>query len=283
MAWSTSEMLVFRQSEPPAFQYRTYIRLPHGLDIKPTHHRAASGSDVNGVLYAIESKILPCVTSTIEVSERFRRMLMGIHKNIAGDPRKISQRFSGKDANGNPLKGHKHIYILPLDRDGDGLLDHILVVCREPLDLEEQLALDRMTYIWQSGGRPDIQLIPIQWGKIGNLIGTRPSICFTSATPFLPPRHYRKGRGDFIEWITGEISKEAENHGLSKPIRVETVSKLESEGRNFRWLEFRRSRKGESPQIGYGFRLVFSEPVTGPIALGYGAHFGLGLFVPESP
>jgi hypothetical protein len=30
-----------------------------------------------------------------------------------------------------------------------------------------------------------------------------------------------------------------------------------------------------------GFRLSFSEPVFGPIALGYGCHFGLGQFVPE--
>jgi len=25
-------------------------------------------------------------------------------------------------------------------------------------------------------------------------------------------------------------------------------------------------------------RITFEEPVTGPLALGYGAHFGLGLF-----
>ena len=28
------------------------------------------------------------------------------------------------------------------------------------------------------------------------------------------------------------------------------------------------------------FRLTFVKPVRGPLALGYGAHFGLGLFVP---
>jgi len=31
---------------------------------------------------------------------------------------------------------------------------------------------------------------------------------------------------------------------------------------------------------GFGFEVVFSEPVRGPIALGYGCHFGLGQFVP---
>jgi CRISPR-associated protein Csb2 len=32
--------------------------------------------------------------------------------------------------------------------------------------------------------------------------------------------------------------------------------------------------------MAFGARLVFKQPVRGPIALGHGAHFGLGLFVP---
>ena len=48
------------------------------------------------------------------------------------------------------------------------------------------------------------------------------------------------------------------------------------------WLKFVRSRtqgggKTATSQ-GYGFRLTFPHPVTGPITLGYGCHFGLGLF-----
>ena len=84
-----------------------------------------------------------------------------------------------------------------------------------------------------------------------------------------------------MDWIISEVSNEAKNHGLPRPISIKPVSNLVTRGHEFRWLEFRRSRKGESSQIGYGFKLIFSEPVSGPIALGYGAHFGLGLFVPE--
>ena len=32
------------------------------------------------------------------------------------------------------------------------------------------------------------------------------------------------------------------------------------------------------PLFGYGFEIEFAEPVQGPIALGYGCHFGLGQF-----
>lgn len=50
-----------------------------------------------------------------------------------------------------------------------------------------------------------------------------------------------------------------------------------------RWIEFRRERASgggsRGSDRGYGFRLTFDEPVSGPITLGYGAHFGLGQFV----
>ncbi len=55
------------------------------------------------------------------------------------------------------------------------------------------------------------------------------------------------------------------------------------------WLKFRRERLNgggsKAGSSGFGFRLTFRDehgqpqPVTGPIALGYGCHFGLGTFV----
>ena len=33
--------------------------------------------------------------------------------------------------------------------------------------------------------------------------------------------------------------------------------------------------------VGYGFRIEFPESVQGPVALGYGAHFGMGGFEVE--
>ena len=51
--------------------------------------------------------------------------------------------------------------------------------------------------------------------------------------------------------------------------------------REITWNQFRRARKGEEPRYGIGFKIEFENPVAGPIAIGYGSHFGLGLFVPE--
>ena len=50
------------------------------------------------------------------------------------------------------------------------------------------------------------------------------------------------------------------------------------------WLPFRHyvrvRRRGPRPpaDIGFAVRLEFATPLSGPIAIGYGSHFGLGLF-----
>jgi len=281
LAMSTSDVLDSKLSEPPAFQSVMYLRPASCFNSRQSNEAIKYEPKVNGVIYGMESKILPPVTSTVEVSERIRRKLMGIHKRIVGDPRMVSSKFSGKDINGKPLKGHRHAYIMPLDMNRDGLLDHLLITCKEAFDLEELLALDRLRSTWQAGGRPEIQLVALEWGKMGEIVGTKPNNRLASATPFVPPRHYRKGRGEFGEWLKQEVAKAVEDHGLPKPVHIIIVPRLISTRREIRWLEFRRNRKNENAQIGYGFELTFQEPIIGPVALGRDAHFGLGLFVPE--
>lgn len=282
LAFTTDEMQRARLSVPPAFQYVDYVRPTGCFSVKHAPQTSESGSAFSGVIYALESRVTPSVTSTVEVAERVRRKLMGIHKRVVNDPAKVSPKFSGKGEDGKPLEGHQHFYVLPLDRDRDGWLDHLVIMCKAPFNHEEIIALDRLDHIWQPDGKPDIYFIPLKWGQIENLLEDGgPRTQFTSATPFVPPRHYRKGRGPFQEWLAGEVRREAVNHGLPEPIEVRLLDKLSIRGgRHIRWLEFRRNRKGDQPGMGYGFELVFAEPVNAPIALGYGAHLGLGQFVP---
>jgi len=129
----------------------------------------------------------------------------------------VSPRFSGKDAVGCPLKGHQHVYILPQDRNRDGRLDHVLVICKEALDRTEQLALDRLETIWRSHGKPDVRMVPIRWGSLDQLL--TPAYRFVSATPLVLTRHYRRGRGEFVDWLAAEMSRELHHHGLPRRIR----------------------------------------------------------------
>jgi CRISPR-associated protein Csb2 len=56
--------------------------------------------------------------------------------------------------------------------------------------------------------------------------------------------------------------------------------------RRFRALQFQTVRHAGGGHRGNGsgnaFTITFPEAVSGPLALGYGSHFGLGLFVPAT-
>ncbi len=278
LSWSTKDLLEARRSEPPAFQYVTYFRPARCFDPPPVARAVGRGRPVTAVLYVLEGKVRPPVTATLEIAERVRRKLMGIHKRIVGDPTSVSRKLSGKDAEGRPLHGHRHTFILPLDKDRDGRLDHLLVTCKEPFNGDERRALDGLDSIWQAKGRPDLRCVPIFWGAPGAIWPQATVV--RSETPFVPPRHYRKGRGEFTQWLASEVHREATNQNVPLPVRVTPMRCLERSGREIRWIEFRRNRKDDLPRLGYGFELEFADPVDGPIALGYGCHFGLGLFVP---
>jgi CRISPR-associated protein Csb2 len=276
LAFSTTSLLKTRLSGPPAMQYIDYVRPPDCFSVS---HKAVSRAErpIHGVLYALDSKVLPLATSTLEIAERVRTKLMGIHKALAGGPELVSSRFSGKDAEGKPLKGHRHVFVLPSDENHDGRLDHLLVVCRDPLDRVERLALDRLQSLWQSDGRPDIRCIPVRWGALEQLL--RQATHLSSVTPFVPARHYRKGRGTWPDWVAQQLVRECRQHGLPEPIRVTLLGRhLLRGGRSYRWLEFRRNRKDDEVRTGYGFEVEFDQPVLAPLALGYGCHFGLGQF-----
>jgi CRISPR-associated protein Csb2 len=278
LAWSTDQVQEARMNLPPAMQLITYRRPSPPFAVHHTYRPSRAPHLVQGAEFALSSKVLPAVLATIEVAERTRRKLMGIHSRLAGSPERVSRLFSGKNPEGQPLVGHRHAFFLPLDRDGDGLLDHMTVVCREPLDDLEQLALDRLRSLWQPDGKPDIALMRLRFGTWEELMTE--SHRFVSATPFVPPRHHRKGRGEFYEWLTSEVRREATDRGLPELVGIGKVPRLRTSRREVQWLEFRRSRKGDDARLGYGFLLEFDQPVQGPFSLGYGSHFGLGLFVP---
>jgi CRISPR-associated protein Csb2 len=202
IATGTDAILKLGWSHPPAMRFVDYLRPADCFAASLQPQEARRGVGVDAVLYALDSKVLPQVIETLEVAERARTLLMGIHKRIMGDPAKVSPRFSGKNADGSPWAGHKHAFFLPQDRDGDGRVDHLLVKCAEPFDDSELQALDRLSAIWQRDGRPELICTPVQWSTTGR------ALCLESATPFIPPRHWRSTRGPFGEWLSEEVARE---------------------------------------------------------------------------
>lgn len=275
---TTKDLLGEGWSDPPALQWVDYTRRADALRPSPGRRLPHLRTQFCCAKYALSSKVLPRVQDTVPFAERVRTHLMGIHKRIRNnDPALVSPLFSGKGSDGKPLGGHRHVFYRPLDEDGDGRLDHLLVHAVDPFNNSELTALDRLCSVWQPDRRPDINLVLVALSaEVPGLRSSR----WVSATPFVTSRHYRKGRGTYEEWLSGEIARECAFHKLPSPTEVQWIPHNLNTSRPTRWMEFVRSRKNRPPLRGHGCILIFDKPVSGPFALGSGCHFGLGLFVP---
>jgi CRISPR-associated protein Csb2 len=118
-----------------------------------------------------------------------------------------------------------------------------------------------------------------------------------SLTPFISTRHaktFRDGRPKMDDngWQEGspphDLLRLLKMHPHGAGARIRQLDERERPfvfGRsNLRSLEFQTHRHGGEGRRGNGlgsaFEIAFSSPITGPLSLGYGTHFGLGLFVP---
>ena len=276
---STSDLLAEGWSDPPAQKKLDLHRPAEALRTRPPRRRAPSASRYAVARYALHSTVLPRITQCVPFAERARTFLMGIHRKVmGGDPSMVSPLFAGKAPGGGPARGHKHAFFLPLDEDGDGRIDHLMVRAPQPFSPSELEALDRFGKLWQPGGRPDVTLVLV------SLSADMPAMAakqWVSATPLVIGRHHRQGRGPYVEWLNGEVRRECGFHGLPGPVAIEWIDRTTSEGHQLRWMEFVRSRKGRRPMRGHGCVLTFDEAVPGPLAIGALCHFGLGLFVPK--
>lgn len=97
-----------------------------------------------------------------------------------------------------------------------------------------------------------------------------------SATPYLHP-WFRKKKFT----VEDQIRRECRERGLPEP-QIEPIEYIMINGRQRRPIHFHRlrSKRGlaQPDTKGSFWRLTFSKPITGPLALGFGCHYGLGLF-----
>ena len=94
----------------------------------------------------------------------------------------------------------------------------------------------------------------------------------------MPPRFVKKRGRNTLE---GQVLAELESRGLPPAAQIDVLPDESVAMRHF----VRVRRHGASPppvDVGYALRITWNEPVPGPIVLGYGCHFGLGLFVAVS-
>lgn len=270
---------------PPSSTRVAYV-LPKGcFDVETKPNVAPVTPKAEVLRYRIVGNVRPRVTESMLVGDFIRRVAMS--KYGENNDGKVSRTISGKDGDGNHLTGHVHAFFIPTDEDGDKILDHFTVVSDKPLEKEDFDALVSMTQIRYGG----------KWfGLIYNGCGRKSDFAtvpilqrskrWISATPFVLNRHPKTKRGldtnvdEARKQILLELGRRFGN----------TASKIEIRGSKSKMLnglmpiQFKRWRKDGIFGIGaYQVSIEFDNEIHGPLSLGHGAHFGLGLFIPSPP
>ena len=219
-------------------------------------------------------------------------------RRIPGAPWQIS----GRRTDLQPLKdpSHTHAFWLPEDADSDGLIDHVSVFIASGIDDHTRAKLDRITRLWlppgkraedgeiEDASKMEWRLALEGFGKPADFAGGARilgvSRRWRSTTPFLAAGYLKAARYE------GEVRRLLRNRGMDvrfgfdvTDVSVTELQEISSGGTSRRAIQFHRFRsRGREMQpdaAGALLDIVFPNPVEGPIALGYGSHFGLGLFV----
>jgi len=283
-------------SQPPGSRRVLYWRPADALEIgTPQIRHRPEARPVEAMLLAIATPsgnehALPPAARTLAQAELLHKQLVG---HLGG---RHNPALNGRDEHRKPLAGpHRHAHVLPLDLNADGHLDHVLVWAPMGLDAAAQNAVRavRQTFtkgsvgplrlaLAGSGSLSDFRLLP---GPIGKgmakvLVPVEGALQWTSITPFVPPRFLKNHGRNTVE---GQITAELASRKLPEPTEVRVLDPHDDEVARRQRHFVRCRRRGPLPpnDIGFTISLRFAEPIQSALlCLGYGSHFGLGLFRP---
>jgi CRISPR-associated protein Csb2 len=235
--------------------------------------------------------VLPLMERALPTMALFRRALLS---KVGDQELGACPELTGKDEQGRPLQeGHRHAHFIPLclDARNPERIDHVLVYAPVGFGPAAQGALRRLRKTWAKG----IDDIAVTLIGIGDLSSFRtvggvqlPELArsekWISRTPFVPPR-FLKARGK--DSLDGQVRSELRRRGLPDLVGASVVAlprdedKASARAPRFRHFvrTIRNSRAPDAPPGVFHLTLHFEREVEGPLCLGWGCHFGLGLFV----
>lgn len=281
-------------SQPPGSRRVLYWRRADSLEAgaPPPHPSPVRRPAVEAVLLSMatatgNNHALPSVTRTLPQAELLHRALVG----AAFKEGLFSRVLTGCDEGGRPLReGHVHGHFLPLDLDEDGHLDHFLLWAPMGLDWKTQVAIRAVRRTFTKGGLgplrlalagagrlADLRSIPGPRGEVLRAILAPSATEWVSLTPFVPPRHLkRRGR----HTLEGQVAEELASRGLPPLQELQVLDPCQDKvaARHRHFVRIRRFGPPPPVDCWYSLRLVLSSPAQGPLCLGYGGHFGLGIF-----
>ncbi|MDE2906040.1 MAG: type I-U CRISPR-associated protein Csb2 [Acidobacteriota bacterium] len=292
-------------SRPPAAREIVYARASEAAPRVVARAAGRSAARAEGdqptvARFLLAGRPLPRIEDAVRIGELMRRAALAQFGWRRDDARGRSiplapWEISGRDADGRPRRDptHRHAFWLPEDADGDGWIDHVAVFIAGGMHPDIQARLDRITRLWLAGTQrsEDIDAEPgavKEWrlalegfGRPADFAGGArifgTSRRWRSVTPFLASGHL-KAAG-----YAGEVRRLLRRRGLDATgVRVDELKAIEVGGTPRRAIHFHRFRsRGREIQpdaAGTLLEITLRQPLAGPLALGYGSHFGLGLF-----
>jgi CRISPR-associated protein Csb2 len=310
LAVDTSDWQAVGWSSPPPLRKVVYDRPSVGPlpPIRPKKSAPASNVQLGFpevARFVLAGRPAPRIEEALRIGDLARLAL--ISKFGRGS---VPAEILGRDDNG-PLRedpAHSHAFFLPEDDDGDGRIDHLVIYCHKGFSPAAKRALDGLTRLWFERGAVDEETgeRPRQeWRLALEDIASRDSVAgssrllhaartWQSVTPLFKTRFDKKRPTSFeavVDSYRHEITREWEKRYPAVPApSVEPITATGSTGSfvldingrpqsPFAFVRTRHGRGGRRSDMSGGFfMLTFDNDVCGPIALGWGAHFGLGLF-----
>jgi len=196
----------------------------------------------------------------------------------AAVPPELSGHAEGGDMN------HRHAFYLPEDADRDGFIDHVLIHAPGGLSRHSVTALDDLPSkgLWTEDGSRWAVVFEGAWERAAESGSRYGEVARTwvSVTPYLRPWFAKPKFG-----TTEQIRRECEERKLPPPETVRVLPSIPVAGRERRPVHFHRfrSKRGlrQPDRHGSMVEIIFSDPIGGPLALGFGCHYGLGMFSPS--
>lgn len=290
----TAAIQAAKWSAPPAGRLVLYDRPP--LTPTPKRRRTHPSRDKRALptvaRFVLAGKPRPSIFDTVKIAEIMRLATMAKWRGEL-PPSHISGRTSD-----GPLREaqHTHAFWLPEDADGDGLIDHMIIFARAGFAAAERAKMGALTKLWIEHGAPDEdgerglkewRLALEGFGRPKDFAESRllrSATLWRSITPYLRPRFGPSTKNE----TESQIRRELNLRGFPEPTRVQIDSldrpqiQLSDDGKSVPAIKFRRTRSRfrltQPDSLGCSVRIEFIGPIEGPLALGFGAHFGLGLF-----
>jgi CRISPR-associated protein Csb2 len=283
---------------PPGAQWLYAVR-PERPAARERRRVPQHRPDCHLMQFAIGWNVAPEPRAIVRLTSRFRGgVLRELLRSRTGDPsanwtrasrevRDAIADMTGKDADGNALKGHRHTEFLAWCEDG---VPTRLLVWRgsRPFDSDEEEAIllaATRDVSWAAAGADSdewkVRLVPLDRAVPPPPgFDNRSSMVWESVTPYVPSRHHlRGGKERDGESIAEQIAREVQGREIAQSVSAELLGSPQ-------WVSVHVPRREANKPAFIGdrrgqmVRLRFSTPVAGPIRLGHSSSFGLGLFRP---